>query len=63
MMLTFSTTFAEHNVFSGPRASLDKVMFFIVQFVIKKLNLMQNLRDLVDTSRLFVLPVILSFTA
>lgn len=62
-MLIFSTTFAEHmhNVFSVPRTSLDKVKFFIVQLVIKKLNLVQNLWELVDTSRLFVLPVNISF--
>lgn len=50
------------DVFPGPRTSLDKVMFFIVQFLIKKINLVQNLWGLVDTSRILLLLVGLFFT-
>lgn len=64
-MLTFSTTRAEHthDVFAALRASLGKVMSFLVQFVIEKLNLMQNLWDPVDTLWLFALPGRLSYIA
>lgn len=61
-VLTFSTTLAAHtwDVFSGPSTSLEKVMLFIGQFLIKKMNLVQNLWGLVD--RILLLLVGLFFT-